>query len=217
MTVALTGRCAFRFWLAGATVSTLGDSLGFFALSWVAAGHGPGVASLVLTVESVPLCLLILVGGAVADRFGIRAVMIGCDAFMVAVTALFALGALVAVPVWSLVAVALLSGIAAALRRPAALVFPRMFATGDELSRTMATTTLCQQLAQTAGPSVGGVLLAAGGLALTAGVDATSFLLVLVVLLAVRPPLEPPASEPGTSIGRALAAGLAAARRTPGA
>ncbi len=215
----LTGRLGFRWWLGSATLSTLGDSVTFFALAWVAASHGPSVASLVLTLESVPLCLLILVGGAVADRWGIRRVMIGCDAFMAAVMALFALGALIAVPVWSLMLVAMLSGTAAALRRPAAGVFPRMFATGDELSRTMATTTLFQQLGQIAGPSVGGVLLAGGGLSLTSGLDASSFLLVLAILIVVRPRHEPPPTGPQRrqSIRRQLRDALDAARQTPGA
>ncbi len=219
MTDLLPGRLGFRWWLGGATLSTLGNAITFFAVAWVAASHGPGVASLVLTVEAVPLCLLILVGGAIADRWGVRRVMIGCDALMVTVMALFALGALIAVPVWSLMLVALLSGTAAALRRPAAGVFPRMFATGDELSRTMATTTMFQQLAQMAGPSVGGVLLAAGGLSLTSTLDAGSFLLVLAILVVVRPPREPAPARPerAQSIGSQLQEALIAARRTPGA
>jgi MFS family permease len=214
----LSGRRGFRWWLGAATLSTLGDTVTFFALGWVAAGHGPGIASLVLTVESVPLCLLILICGAVADRFGIRVVMVGCDLFMVAVMAAFAAGALGAVPVWSLITVALLSGVAAGLRRPAAGVFPRLFAEGEELSRTMAAATLFQQLAQTAGPSVAGILLGVGGLALTSAVDAVSFLLVLAVLLAVRPPYERAAApQSATTIRRQLADAVREARTTPGA
>jgi hypothetical protein len=72
---------------------------------------------------------------------------------MAAVIACFAVGTLITVPVplWALLAVAVLSGPAAALRRPAAGVFPRMFATGDDLFRAMATTTAFEQLAQIAG------------------------------------------------------------------
>lgn len=214
----LAGRRGFRWWLGAATLSTLGDAVTFFALGWVAAGHGPGVASGVLTIESVPLCLLILLGGAVADRFGIRRVMVACDVFMVTVMAVFAVSALVAVPAWSLMLMGLLSGVAAGLRRPAAGVFPRLFAEGDELSRTMATTTLFQQLAQIAGPSVAGSLLAVGGLALTSAVDAGTFLLVLAVLLVVRPPHEPAvALRSDASIRRQLADAFRDARRTPGA
>jgi len=204
--------------LGGATASTLGDGVSFFAISWIAASHGPGVASLVLTVESVPLCLFILAGGAVADHWGVRRVMIGCDAFMALVMGAFAIGALVAVPVWGLVAVAALGGTASALRRPAAGVFPRLFARGDEeLSRTMATSTLCQQLAQIVGPSVGEMLLAAGGLSMTSAVDSGSFVLVLCVLAAVRPPYEEaPAAGDAEPMWRQMRQSVVAARRLPG-
>lgn len=214
----VSGGRGFRLWMGGAALSTLGDSVTFFALGWVAAGHGPGVASLVLTVESVPLCLMILVGGVIADRWGIRRVMIGCDVCMGLVMATFAVGALVAVPVWSLVIVALLSGTAAALRRPAAGVFPRLFATGDQLSRSMATATLVQQLAQVTGPSVGGVLLAAAGLSVTSALDACTFAIIVGVLLVVRPPHElVPTPEAQTPLGHQLRRGLTAVRATPGA
>ena len=133
--------------------------------------------------------------------------MIGCDAFLATAMALFALGALIAgpVPVWSLMLVAVLGGTAAGLRRPAAGVFPRLFATGDDLARAMATATLGQQLARIAGNPVGGVLLASGGLALTSTLDAGTFLVVLGVLVAVRPPHEPESrADPGESVIRQL-------------
>jgi MFS family permease len=126
----------------------------FFALAWVAASHGPGVASLLLTVESIPLCLLVLVGGPAADRWGARPVMVGCDLVMAAAMAIFAVVALWAVPVWVLGVVAFLSGTAAGLRRPAGGVFPRLFARGDDLTRLMATVTLLLQVAQVTGPAV---------------------------------------------------------------
>jgi MFS family permease len=207
----------FRLWVAGATVSTLGDSVSFFALGWVAAAHGPGVASAVMTVESVPLCLLILVGGVIADRWGVRRVMIACDGFMAVVMSACAIGALHSVSVGLLLVVGLLSGTAAALRRPAAGVFPRLFVSGDDLSRALASATLAQQLARVAGPTAGGALLAAGGLSLTAGVDAASFVAIGLVLLAVVPPLEPTPSPVRSTMVRQLLEGLSAARRTPGA
>lgn len=218
MTHVGSGRRGLRLWMSGAAISTLGDSVTFFALGWVAAGHGPATASLVLTMESIPLCLMILIGGVIADRWGIRRVMIGCDLFMAVVMAAFALGAIIAVPVWALVVVAMLSGTAAALRRPAEGVFPRLFTTGDDLSRVMASATLLQQFARITGPSVGGVLLAGGGLAVTSAVDSSTFALVLCVLLVVKPPYEPaPTRRPQASLREQLGQAFGAARATPGA
>lgn len=190
----------FRVWAASSALSALGDSITFFALVWVAASHGPGVASLVLTIGSIPLCLLVLVGGLAADRWGVRTVMVGCDLVMAVVMGAFAVGALWAVPVWALAVVCFLSGTAAALRRPAAGVFPRLFARDDALTRLMASLTLLLQVAQVTGPVVAGTLLAVGGLALTTGIDAVTFAVVGVVLLAVRPPLTP--AQPQRAVWR---------------
>lgn len=171
-----------------------------------------------LIVESVPLVAFILVGGALADRFGARHVMIACDAFMALAMAGFAAAALIDVPVWTLATVALLSGTAAALRRPAAGVFPRLFFRGDQLSKAMASATLFQQIARTAGPSVGGLLLATGGITLTAGTDALTFLVIVIVLLAVRPPHESAAiSQDQRSLLNQIRDGIRAARAMPGA
>jgi MFS family permease len=212
----LSARRPFGAWLAAAALSSTGDSVSFFAIGWVAAAHGAGAASLVLTVESVPLCVLILAGGALADRFGVRRMMILCDAGMAVVMAGLALGTTRGVPLWSLVLVAALSGTAAALRRPAEGVFPRMFFDGDLLARRMAVVGACLQVARLAGPVIGGALVAAG-LPVVAGVDAATFVGVLAVLLVVRPPREcdhvvsPPGHGRGSVVG-----GLRAARRTPG-
>jgi len=209
-------RRGFQAWAVSAALSSLGNAVTFFALVWVAASHGPGVASLVLTIGSVPLCLLILVGGLTADRWGVRAVMVGCDLVMAVVMGAFAVGALWAVPVWALGVVSFLSGTAAALRRPAAGVFPRLFARDDELTRLMATVTLLLQVAQVSGPVVAGALLAAGGLALTSGIDAVTFALVGLVLLAVRPPFTPERSGAASGWVAQLREGVSAARKSPG-
>ncbi len=181
----------FRRWAASAALSALGDAMTFFALAWVSASRGPATASVVLTAGSIPLCLLVLAGGLVADHWGARPVMVCCDLVMAAVMGAFAVGALWAAPVWALVAVSFLSGAAAGVRRPAAGVFPRLFARGEELPRLMATLVLLLQLAQVTGPVVAGALLAWGGLAPTSGIDAFSFAMVGLVLLATRPPLAP--------------------------
>jgi MFS family permease len=211
-------RRSFALWLSAATLSTLGDAITFFALGWVAAGHSAEAASLVLTVEGVPLCLLILAGGTLADRWGIRRMMVWCDAAMALVMGLLAVGALAGAPLWLLVVVALLSGTAAALRRPADGVFPRLFATGDQLARAMAVVSLCYQLARLAGPAVAGALIATGGLPLTSALDAASYALVLGVLLMVRPPYEPkPDPDVRQPAIRHVLEGITSARRTPGA
>ncbi len=203
----------FRTWSLAAAVSTLGDSVTTFAVGWTAAAHGPETAGLVLTLQSVPLCVLILLGGAVADRCGIRRTMVGCDAAMVLVLAAFLLAQAVGgTSVLSLALLALAAGTAAALRRPADGAFPRLFVDDEGLSRALASVSLLQQVARTSGPALGGVLLGLGGLPLAIGVDLATYLLIVVVLLRVRPPrAEPPRS--GERVAAGIRASFDAARR----
>jgi hypothetical protein len=80
----------------------------------------------------------------------------------------------------------------------------------------MAAVTLLQQLAQVSGPVAAAALLALGGLALTSGLDAASFVLVGLVLVAVRPPLTPERTVGSGSWAGQLREGLRAAARSPG-
>ncbi|MEI7059211.1 MFS transporter [Nocardioides sp. CCNWLW239] len=205
----------FRPWLAASTASVFGDSVTFFAIGWAAAGFGADAASLVLTIEGIPLALLVLVGGVLADRIGIRRTMAVCDAAMVLIMAGFAIGAIGGAGLWMLIALGVLSGTVQALRRPAEGVFPRLFGSED-LDRRMALVGSVHQIARAAGPAVGGVLIGHGGLPLTAGLDAATFAVVLAVLLAVRPPYEPAPTPRQGSVWRSLVDGMRTAARTPG-
>jgi hypothetical protein len=174
-------------WSLAAAASTLGDSITYFAVGWSAAAYSPEAASLVLTAQSIPLCVLVLLGGAVADRWGIRRTMMTCDAAMILVLLAFLAHALRGPSLLGLGLLAAASGTAAALRRPADGAFPRLFATDAELTKALASVSLLLQVARTSGPALGGFLLGVGGLPLTTAVDLVTYALVLVVLLRVRP------------------------------
>jgi hypothetical protein len=64
----------YRVWVGSATLSQVGDAIVYFALGWAASGYGGVVAGLVLAGITVPRTVLLLVGAAVADRIGPRAV-----------------------------------------------------------------------------------------------------------------------------------------------
>jgi MFS family permease len=67
---------AYLAWLAGTRASLLGDAALYFALGWAASAHGGRTGALVLTAITVPRTALLLIGGAVGDRFGARRVMV---------------------------------------------------------------------------------------------------------------------------------------------
>ncbi|MEJ5946923.1 hypothetical protein WDZ17_16635, partial [Pseudokineococcus basanitobsidens] len=60
-------------WIAGLFLSLLGDQVFFIALAWTATQvASPAVAGLVVAAGAVPRAVLMLGGGALADRAGPR-------------------------------------------------------------------------------------------------------------------------------------------------
>ncbi len=185
-------------WLAGAQLGALGDAALAFALGWAAAAHGGGAAGLVLTVITLARTALVLVGGAVADRWGARRVMLAGDAVMLAAT----LGLTAVVVGWGsplrvLVLAAVVIGVVDAFYLPASGSVPRLLVDAGQLPRALALRQAGGQLAALLGAPLGGALVAVGGLAGVALVDAASFVVVLLVLLflPVRDPRLPTAGR----------------------
>lgn len=174
-------------WLGGATLSLLGVQTMAFAMAWVAAGHGGRFAALVFTAIALPRVLLLLVGGAVADRFGAWAVLVVTDAVMIVVMVMLA------AVVWSstdprlpLLLAALAIGIVDAFHLPSTGAMPRRLVPAPALTRAMSARHLAAQLALFGGPAAGGLVLAAVGLAGVALANAATFAVLLAVLVALR-------------------------------
>ncbi|MFE4514585.1 MFS transporter [Kitasatospora sp. NPDC056783] len=193
----------YLLWLAGTQAGLLGDAALYFALGWAASAHGGGAAGLVLTAITVPRTVLVLLGGAVADRFGARRVMLAGDAVMLAATAALALAvADRGTPLGLLVAAAAVIGTADAFYLPASGSMPRRLVPADRLPRALALRQAGGQVAVLLGAPLGGLLVAAGGLSGAAVADAVSFGVVLLVLLRVRPEAAgPPGPRTGPPAG----------------
>lgn len=195
-------------WLGASGLSSLGDSITMFVLAWVAAGHGPGTAGLVATVEAVPLFLLIVPGGMIADRVGLRTVMVAGDAARLALMiGLAVVAGRGPVPIPALVLVAAAAGTFSALQRPARSALPRLYCSGDGLARVLATGSVLNRVAGSAGPFVGGILLGLGGVALTSVFDAATFVVALAALLTLAPappptPIPAPTEAPAARSSR---------------
>ncbi|MGM7666207.1 MFS transporter [Microbacterium sp. A93] len=207
----------FNAWVAATVGSELGASVLAFALTWTASGYGPHVASAVLTLTVAPSVLLGLLGGAVADRFGARLVMIFGTIGMLVISACLA----IAVTFWGappalLVITAALIGTVAAFHRPAAGVFPRLFVTDDALGAAMARVGMASQLARTLAPPLGGLLIGIIALSGIALLDVLAGVVMLATLLLIRPPREQK-PESATVTLRGIIAGITTARATHGA
>ncbi len=208
---------SYLVWLGAATVSQLGDVVLGFAVGWVAAERGGAAAGLVLAAGSLPSVLLLLLGGAIADRFGARRVMIAGDAVMLVVSMVLALAVLrVGTPLWLLLAASVLRGAVSAFYQPSAGSMPRRLVADAQLTRALALRQGARQTVLLLGAPLAGLLVAAGGIGSVALIDAGTFLVVLVVLVLVRPRYTTPAPNRSGPVRRAVLDGVRVVGRTPG-
>jgi MFS family permease len=230
----------FKVWLAAALVSQLGDAALYFALGWAATGFGGARAGLVLSAVSLPRFLLLLLGGAVGDRWGARRIMICCDALMQIMICCDALMLVVSAGLALVVSLrgvvfgvlvfgALLIGASDAFYLPSAGSMPRVLVDDAVLSRALALRQAGSQASALIGEPLGGLLVASAGLGAAAAFDTVTFAAVHAVLVANRPVSQARlALRPAPSSGRnrqgsaarpsvlaAVVDGLRVAARTP--
>lgn len=211
----------FLVWLAGVTVGRLGDAVLAFGLGWAAAGHGGTTAALVLTLSGVPRVVLLVLGGAVADRFGARRILIAGEATLLVLAAVLALAlARYGTPTWLLLSASLVLGTVTAFSLPASGSMPRRLVPDEQLTRALALRQGAGQTVAMAAAPLGGVVVAAVSLPAVAWGDAAALAVSLGVLVAVRELAAPAADAgaPGTAgrPGLALGDGLRVVARTPG-
>jgi MFS family permease len=190
-----------------------------FAVSWEATAFGAEVAGLVATIGVLPRALTMLIGGAVADRYGIRRIMIICDLLM-SVVVVIALALILLrqprLPV--IIGLALVGSAISAFYLPAAGGFIRLFIPDERLPVILPRVSGVQQIARLAGPALGAVVVVTVGLSGALTANLVTFGIILLALIMVRPPRQLPAQDPavaGSGIGQILA-GIRQAGRTPG-
>mgnify|MGYP002737386461 CR=1 FL=1 len=206
----------FTIWVGVSVASELAAGTLSFALTWVASGYGAQFASAVLVVSVAPSVVFGLLGGAAADRYGPRRMMVvGTIALMITSSALGAAVALWGTPPWVLLLAAALIGMIAAFYRPAVGVFPRLFVADADLGAAMARVGVASQIARTVAPPLGGLLIGLIALSGIAVIDVLACAAMLGVLLLVRP-ARPQPEAPEAMTVRGVASGISVARRTPG-
>src|ERR1043165_7266539 len=177
----------YAIWLTAATVSMLGTQVLAFAMAWVAAGQGGAFAGLVLTAIVLPRVVLLLAGGALADRIGAWRVMIAADAAMTVVMLTLAGAALAwGERPWLLLAAALAIGIVDAFYLPSSGSLPRVLVAGPALARALSARQLATQLVGSVGPPLGALAVASAGIAAAALGNAATFAVMAVVLVGLR-------------------------------
>jgi MFS family permease len=184
-----TQRIPVRYWiwLFGAAVSLLGDLTMMFGIGWSASHYGGRTAGLVLLVAAAPRAALLLIGGAVGDRFGApRVLLLSCVSMFLLTLVLVPATLAAGEPVWLLLATALAVGVIDAFFLPSSRSMPRLLVPVEQVPRALASFQVTGVVFAVTGTAVGGLLVSWSGLAAAAGFDALTFAVMIVVLVLLR-------------------------------
>lgn len=200
----------FRLLFSGQLVSTLGTQLTAVAVPYQVfrLTHSSLDVGLVSLAQLVPLVVFSMVGGVVADTHDRRRVLMATELLMALTsTGLAVNGGLGQPAIWPLFALTAVQGGLAGFDRPTFnAAIPRLVPTSD-LAAAYALWQVQFQIGIVVGPSVAGVLLAGGGVAVVYWLDVASFVVSFVSVTLQRP--QPPLTSSGRpSVLRSAAQGF---------
>jgi MFS family permease len=205
-----------RLLFGGQYVSAAGSMITMVAIPYqlYELTRSPALVGLLGIAQFVPMLVIALASGAMADAVDRRKLVLSADAIGAVVIGLLALNASAEDPhVWLLFLCQTLASAAYALLRPPLdAMLPRLVPR-EEMKAAIALNWMGYNVAHIAGPALGGVLIASAGLPATYLVDAVTFgvSMTCVALMRATPPPED-ADRPGL---RSILDGLAYARSRP--
>ncbi len=192
---------AFRAIWAGQTASIFGDRVTGIALPWLLLQQtrSPFEAALVSAALYLPLLLLAVPAGVIADRVSRRLLMIASDLVRAAaLTAVVVVGfTRQAPPLWLLLIVVLTLGAGRLFFQVAYRAWLPDVTPDAALSRATAALEGSDAASTLAGPTLGGALIQVVGPVFALGADALSYVVSALTLVAIRPqPAYQPAYQP---------------------
>lgn len=207
----------FRTVWVASLASNFGGLIQSVGASWMmtSLSGSPQMIALVQASVSLPIMLLSLWAGAVADNLDRRRVMLAAQCFMLLVSALLAAGSWAGLLTpWLLLTFTFLIGCGTAFNGPA-----WQASVGDMVPRAMLPSAVAYNsmgfnVARSVGPAIGGAIVAVAGAAAAFLVNALSYVGLIAVLARWKPDV-PPARLPRERILVAMAAGIRYVRLSP--
>lgn len=198
-----------QVWFASAS-SNFGGMIQSVGASWlmISIAKSADMVALVQASVALPVMLFSLVAGAMADNYDRRRMMFGAQLFMLLVSVALALCAWSGLIMpWLLLLFTFLIGCGAAFNAPAWQASVGDMVPRAELPGAVALNSMGFNIARSVGPAFGGAIVAAAGAAAAFGINAVSYVALLVVLARWRPPPNPQLL-PREALGSAMAAGV---------
>jgi len=172
------------FWFA-ALGSNIGTWINGVSSAWVMTDLSPSpvMVSLVQAATSLPMVLFALVAGALTDIVDRRRYLLFTQIWMaLAATMLAVLAATDQIDIWNLLILTFALGIGASLATPALNVTAPELVPRNMLPEAVALSSLSMNLSRSLGPAIAGMLLAQIGAWAAYGLNALSFIGMIIVL-----------------------------------
>jgi MFS family permease len=210
-------RPAFRMLWIAALVSNIGTWMQTMAAGWLMTEltHSPAKVALVQAAQSLPMFLLALPAGALADIVDRRLQLIYAQVWMLVFAALLTASTYAGLTTpWWLLAMTFLIGCGAAAQTPAWSASVQELVPRSELQPAVALNGMSINVSRAVGPALAGVLVVWTGTATVFLINTVSFLAVIWALTRWKR-LVPPAGMPAERLFGALRSGWRYARHAP--
>jgi MFS family permease len=208
----------FRAVWISSIASNFGGLIQSVGAAWlmIALGASPQIIALVQASTTLPIMLLSLLAGAIADNLDRRRVMLLAQIFMLLVSAVLSVFAWAGwLTPWLLLGFTFLIGCGTALNGPAWQASVGDMVPRAALPGAVAMNSMGFNIARSVGPAIGGAIVAAAGAAAAFLANAVSYLGLIVVLARWRPhPVD--GRLPPEPIGTAMLAGVRYVAMSPG-
>ena len=194
---ALRHRNFLLFW-SGQTLSLIGTWMQAMAEGWLAFAltRNAFLVGLVAAAQSLPILLLSLYAGVLVDRANkLRLVTVCQTLFAIQSTSLWVLAWTNHITIHWLIAMATFNGIISSIEIPARQSLVIELVGRDELPGAIALNSSGFNLARIVGPAAAAIVIAKLGISWCFGVNALSYIAVLIGLFLIRLPLWVPAQH----------------------
>ncbi len=210
----------YRLYWFGQVLSLVGTWMQSVSEPWLVLklGGTPLQLGIVLALEFLPSTILALYGGVLADRLDKRKALIWTQvAAAIQAAVLCAMTATGSIQIWHIYILATVLGCINAVNMPVRQAFAAEMVPRRELVNAIALNSASFNAARIVGPAIAGITLALWGTAVNFGINAVSYVAVLIGLMMMDPHALYSAVRPDRAVGawRSIREGIAYAWRTP--
>jgi MFS family permease len=184
----------FRLMWMGACASSIGTWMQRLAQSWLVykLSNSPFLLGLDAFLGEIPIFLLSLVGGVIADRMDRRRVLLASQYLQMSCAfCLTALVALHVVHVWHILCLSTVAGLAQAFGGPAYQAIVPTLVDKEDMPNAIALNSIQFNVARVIGPAIGGIALSSLGEVWCFGMNGLSFFAPILAITLVKPRFLP--------------------------